>query len=91
MMRIESVRIKGFRNFVDETVLLSDKTLIIGGNDVGKSNLLQALRLLLDPTLSTSDLELSPGDFNIQSNAELVQITAKRIAFVFMGAPVLMR
>lgn len=32
------MRLKGFRNFVDECVDFDNKTLIIGGNDTGKSN-----------------------------------------------------
>ena len=43
-MRLEKVRIKGFRNFDDTEVIFQKKTLIIGANDVGKSNLLYALR-----------------------------------------------
>ena len=76
-MKIVQLHIKGFRNFVDESIVLDEKTLIIGGNDSGKSNLLYALRILFDPTLSSRDLELGPSDFNIQSNAQLIEITAK--------------
>lgn len=50
-MRISNLHIKGFRNYVDESIDLDEKTLIIGGNDVGKSNLLYALRILFDPNL----------------------------------------
>lgn len=46
-MRIENIHIKGFRNFDDEKITFQDKTLIIGANDVGKTNLIYALRLLL--------------------------------------------
>ena len=51
-MRLEKVRIKGFRNFDDTEVIFQKKTLIIGANDVGKSNLLYALRILFDKTIS---------------------------------------
>jgi putative ATP-dependent endonuclease of OLD family len=74
---ITRVHIRGFRNFVDETIELDEKTLIIGGNDSGKSNLLYALRILFDPALCSHDLELGPSDFNIQSNAHLIEITAR--------------
>ena len=76
-MRIASLRIKGFRNFVDELFVFDEKTLIIGGNDSGKSNMLYALRILFDPTLSSRDFELTSSDFNIQSNAERIEITAR--------------
>lgn len=58
-MRIEKVHIKGFRNFADEEIVFQPKTLIIGANDVGKTNLLYAMRLLFDKSLSEHDLELN--------------------------------
>lgn len=76
-LRISELHIKGFRNFVDETIVFDEKTLIIGGNDTGKSNMLYALRILFDPTLSARDFELTSSDFNIQSDAETIEITAK--------------
>ena len=51
-MRIEKLHIKGFRNFRDEEFLFQPQTLIIGANDVGKTNLLYALRLLFDKSLN---------------------------------------
>lgn len=54
-MRLEKVRIKGFRNFDDTEVIFQKKTLIIGANDVGKSNLLYALRILFDKTIASVD------------------------------------
>ncbi|MGG0456760.1 AAA family ATPase [Bacillus mycoides] len=35
-MKVEWIKIKGFRNFDDETINFADQTLIIGANDVGK-------------------------------------------------------
>lgn len=55
-MRIENIHIKGFRNFDDEKITFQDKTLIIGANDVGKTNLIYALRLLFDKSISERDL-----------------------------------
>lgn len=75
-MLIKQVSIQGFRNFVDETVNFDGKTLVIGANDSGKTNLIYALRILFDPSLSTKDFELDPGDFNVQSNPGQVCITA---------------
>lgn len=73
-MRIDKVHIKGFRNFIDETINFAEQTLIIGPNDIGKSNLLYALRLLLDRGLSEKDLELGNGDYNIYSHSTRVEI-----------------
>ena len=57
IMRLEKLRIKGFRNFNDTEIVYQEKSLIIGANDVGKTNLIYALRLLFDKTLSERDLE----------------------------------
>ena len=58
-MRISKVKIKNFRNFKDFEVCLSDKVLLLGENGVGKTNFIDALRLVLDrsfrPQLGESD------------------------------------
>jgi len=74
-MHLSWINIKGFRNFEDATIYFSDKTLIIGSNDIGKSNLLYALRILFDRSLSDRDLELSLTDYNVYVEAESMQIT----------------
>lgn len=76
-MRISSLRIKGFRNFVDECIDFGDNTLIVGGNDTGKSNLLYALRILFDPSLSQRDLELDESDFCIFSPDDSIELTVR--------------
>lgn len=75
-MKIEKLHIKGFRNFEDEEIVFQPKTLIIGANDVGKTNLLYALRILFDKSISEHDLELNDGDYNAYSNADTIEITA---------------
>lgn len=75
-MRIEKVHIKGFRNYDDVVVELGEKTLVFGPNDSGKTNFLYALRILLDPSLSARDFELTASDFNCASNPDRVEITA---------------
>lgn len=75
-MKIEKVHIKGFRNFEDEKIVFQPKTLIIGANDVGKTNLLYALRILFDKSISEHDLELNDSDYNAYSNADTIEITA---------------
>lgn len=76
-MRISSLHIKGFRNFADVKINLDEKTLIVGGNNTGKTNMLFALRILFDPSLSSRDLELDTSDFNVQSKADAIEITAR--------------
>lgn len=69
-MKIEKINLIGFRNFKDASVSFNDRTLIIGSNDVGKTNLLYALRLLLDKSLSDRDIEPELTDFYINSDGE---------------------
>lgn len=69
-MKIDNVKLVGFRNFKDISVRFNDRTLIIGSNDVGKTNLLYALRLLLDKSLSDRDIEPVLTDFYINRDGE---------------------
>ena len=61
---ISRVRIKNFRNFKDVDVRLGHKQVIIGENNVGKTNFIRALQLILDPSLSDDDRMLQELDFN---------------------------
>ena len=73
------MHLQGFRNYEDTNIDFNEKTLVIGANDVGKSNMLHALRLLLDRSFSEADVEASELDFHIGKEAvstELV-ITVK--------------
>lgn len=62
-MRLKTIYIKGFRNFKEATINLNQQTLVIGANDVGKTNMFYAIRLLLDKGFSQYDYELSDSDF----------------------------
>lgn len=62
-MQLKKVYIKGFRNFKEVTVNFNKHCLVIGANDVGKTNLIYALRLLLDRGFSDYDFELNESDF----------------------------
>jgi predicted ATP-dependent endonuclease of OLD family len=46
-MKIESVRIKNFRSFADETIPFNDYTCLVGPNGAGKSTIPCALILLI--------------------------------------------
>lgn len=76
-MKIEWIHIKGFRNFIDQKIYLEDQTLVIGPNDVGKTNLIYALRILFDKTLSERDIDLTESDYNVYSEFENIEITVK--------------
>ncbi|MDP9309328.1 MAG: AAA family ATPase [Chloroflexota bacterium] len=62
-MRIHRIQIINFRNFRNLQVILDQHAVIVGENRVGKSNLLYALRLVLDPALSDSARLLQQSDF----------------------------
>ncbi|SEO09583.1 putative ATP-dependent endonuclease of the OLD family [Mucilaginibacter gossypiicola] len=62
-MKITRIRLKGFRNFKNSLINVTEKTLIIGANDVGKSNMLHAMRILLDRSMSDWDIEPKDSDF----------------------------
>lgn len=62
-MRIERLTVRNFRNLVDVDLPLLPGAVIVGENRSGKSNLLHALRLILDANMSFNDRQLIRGDF----------------------------
>lgn len=63
-MHILGISIRNFRNFADLTVSgLQPGTVVVGRNNIGKSNLLHALRLVLDSSLPDSARVLQADDF----------------------------
>lgn len=62
-MHISRVQIENFRNFHALDVTIGEDAVIVGENKVGKSNLLHALRLILDPSLPDSARQLKDEDF----------------------------
>lgn len=68
-MEISSLHLEGFRNFSDSIINFKENTLVIGSNDIGKSNMLHALRILLDKSLSETEIEPSELDFHIDSHS----------------------
>ena len=69
-MEIEKISISGFRNYLDATINFNKSTLVIGANDSGKTNLIYAIRLLLDKSLPELDLEPSEADFHFELNGK---------------------
>ncbi len=80
-MKISWVQLVGFRNFLNSKINFEEKTLVLGANDVGKTNLLHAIRILLDRSLSENDIEPLETDFHIKSNGEQVEKIEIMIAF----------
>ena len=62
-VRIDRLSVKNFRNLADLDLHLEPGTVIVGENRSGKSNLVHAIRLVLDPTLSRYDRHLGRSDF----------------------------
>jgi putative ATP-dependent endonuclease of OLD family len=62
-MRISHISIQNFRNFHSLDVDLGPHAVIVGENKIGKSNLLYALRLVLDPSLPDTARQLRNEDF----------------------------
>jgi putative ATP-dependent endonuclease of the OLD family len=62
-MRINYIRIENFRNFKLIEVQTGSNLVLVGENKAGKSNLIHALRLVLDPSLSDLDRQLDAQDF----------------------------
>lgn len=62
-MRLAKLSIRNFRNFRAIDVPLSGNVVFLGENRVGKSNLLFAIRLILDPNLPDSARQLRLSDF----------------------------
>ncbi|HKS81115.1 MAG TPA: AAA family ATPase [Candidatus Acidoferrales bacterium] len=57
MLKISEIKITNFRSIHDENFHLRPLTVLIGKNDVGKSNLLEAIRILLEGTAGSVDTE----------------------------------
>ena len=62
-MRISRIQIENFRNFRSLDVELGQNIVLVGENKSGKSNFIEALRLVLDPSLSENDRRLEDSDF----------------------------
>ncbi|WP_083244669.1 ATP-dependent nuclease [Lysinibacillus fusiformis] len=60
---LSRIFIKNFRNFGELDLKMTSKQIIIGENNVGKSNLIRAIQLILDPSLSEQDRHLKETDF----------------------------
>lgn len=60
---ISRIEVSNFRNLADFSVDLSRSAVFVGENRAGKSNLLHALRLVLDPSLPDTQRYLRAEDF----------------------------
>ncbi|WP_432481297.1 ATP-dependent nuclease [Moraxella sp. ZY200743] len=72
-MKLKKLKIKNFRNFDNCEIELSNKNLIFGMNDVGKSNLIYALRLLFDRR--TRNSQIFDTDFHACTTFKPIEIS----------------
>ncbi|MFL5899079.1 MAG: ATP-dependent nuclease [Solirubrobacterales bacterium] len=63
-MRLCHLEVTNFRNLASVDIELDGNTVIVGENRSGKSNLIEAVRLVLDPTLSSFQRTLTSEDFS---------------------------
>ncbi len=70
-MHISKIEIENFRNFKKVSFSTNAKMVIIGENKAGKSNLIHALRLILDDSLPDSHRYLDKNDFNFLLNSPI--------------------
>lgn len=83
-MRIESVRIKNFRSFADQTIALSPYTAFVGPNGAGKSTMLCALNVFFKETENspTNLIQLDEEDFHRRNTKDPIEIT---VTFADLG------
>lgn len=62
-MRISRIAVENYANFENVDFATNDSLVIVGENKAGKSNLLKALRLVLDPMLPDRDRQLGLEHF----------------------------
>jgi len=79
---ISRICISNFRNFHNLDVALGPTAVVVGENSVGKSNLLFALRLILDPRMADSTRQLREEDFwdgltDPVKNKEIIEIAVE--------------
>jgi putative ATP-dependent endonuclease of the OLD family len=91
-VRISRVRIENFRNFKLLDVELGQNIVLVGENKAGKSNFIEALRLVLDPSLSDSDRQLTEHDFwdgdgEPPFNGRQIKIEVQFTDFATEGSP----
>ena len=85
-MYISKIKIKNFRNLKDFEIELKPFTTIIGENNVGKSNLLEAISLVLSNEISVyKKRKLEIEDFSIQTihqfKKDMIDNTEDQITF----------
>lgn len=72
-MKFTKIEIQNFRNFEDVSVDLDNKNIFFGMNDIGKTNLLQAIKFLFDK--NTRKFGLLETDYHQLDTSKMITIT----------------
>lgn len=72
-MKLSKLLVENFRNFQKTTIKLSNKNVVFGMNDVGKTNLLYSLRFLLDRKIRAAGF--SESDYYQRDTSVPIKIT----------------
>lgn len=73
-MQLTKILIDNYRNFNNAEINFNNHSLLFGTNDVGKTNLLRAIRLILDKSLSQVQYEADDSDYCIYSDKDYISI-----------------
>ncbi|MFA7027288.1 MAG: AAA family ATPase [Sulfurovum sp.] len=78
-MRLHSLRIEGFRRFVDTTIYFDDATFLIGENNIGKSSVLKTVELILslEQKISIEDFYSLFNEDENQRQVDSIILTAE--------------
>lgn len=72
-MKLNKLIVENFRNFKNSTIELSNKNVVFGMNDVGKTNLLFSLRFLLDRKIRAEGF--SESDYYQRDTSGIIKVT----------------
>ncbi|HEA70956.1 hypothetical protein LCGC14_1138150 [marine sediment metagenome] len=72
-MQIDEIIIRNYKNFKDLTINLANFNLIVGENNIGKTNLVSAIKDILDPNRSYGKFRIDEDDFiDIRNPVEII-------------------
>ena len=76
-MQLKNLNLSNFRSFSNESILFEPRlTVLVGENNGGKSNIIDAIRLISTPLSDRRDLYCEPTDIRFDSKARAFEIAA---------------
>lgn len=77
-MYLETLKLRNFRSFEDSEIRLQkDLTVFVGENNGGKSNAIDAIRLLTAPLTGRREISCEPTDARFQSPSKIFELEAR--------------